>query len=84
MTKFLDDEWMYEHGFYDRPADDHVGNQEDWCVDCRTVELSLSRPHMPSRAPDRFISCSKQLPCPVPNNKGGPPSRWLAFPKSSP
>lgn len=30
MTKFLDDEWMFDKGFIDIPPDDKAAAHEDW------------------------------------------------------
>lgn len=30
MTKFLDDEWMFERGFIDSPPDDKTPLADDW------------------------------------------------------
>lgn len=31
MTKFLDDEWMFERGFLEHPPDESHNVTEDWC-----------------------------------------------------
>lgn len=77
MTKFLDDEWMYEHGFYDRPADDHVGNHEDWCVDCQTPKISSSRPHLTSLV--HFNDCFSFSNSPCPLISPSKHNRWTAL-----
>ena len=39
MTKFLADEWMYEHGFIDQPPDAQATSEEDWCVHKQALVL---------------------------------------------